>query len=150
MSFQFPQTITMEGHSWRLIYDPSNPLTVLPDLNSPRVLSVIGGWGQLGGKRVYLTETTLLYPSVVADNFVRPAQMVKGLKIHAQEVDANAVPPYEQAMYMREVQERSASPQNFLDAIISASVAAPKRPADTSWTEMLSQAQAQASEAPNE
>ena len=150
MSFQFPRQIVMEGYTWRLVYDPSDPTTVLPDVNTPRVLSVVGSWGSLGGKQVYLTETTLLYPSIIADNYMRPAQMVKGLKVHDREVDANAVPPYEQAMYMREVQERSATPQAFLDAIIKASVATPVRPADTSWTDMLSQAQAQVAEAPNE
>lgn len=146
MGFQFPQQINMEGHSWRLIYDPGNPSMVLPDTNSPRVLSVLGGWGQLGGRKVYLTETTLLYPSVVADNYVRPAQMVKGLKVHETEVNPETVPPYEQAMYMREVQERSATPQIFLDAIVSASVAAPRKPVDTSWTDLLDQHTA---EAPN-
>lgn len=143
MSFQFPQQIIMDGHSWRLVYDPGDPTTVLPDMTTPRVLSVVGGWGQLGGKQVFLTETTLLYPSIIADSYVRPAQMVKGLKVHEKEVSPETVPPYEQAMYMREVQERSASPQTFLDAIIKASVMTPTKPADTSWTEMLNQAQAQ-------
>ena len=140
--FMFPKSIELGGQTWLLVYDPRNPSTVMPDMRAPEVRNCFGKWVQVpgeGGKTdsCYMVVVDLLYPSVVSNNYVRPAQLVRGFKLSPAQIDPTKTPPTEMVMYMREVRAEEEDPQNFLNAIIGVGVTEQQKQVDTEWADKI-------------
>lgn len=142
-SFQFPNSVEFQGHTWRKVYDPMDSSTIMPSLETPKVQGISGKWTTVqssGGQpvRLYVVRIDLLYPAVAGPNVVKPAQLVRGMRLYDIEVKPDYTRPEEMVMYVREVSEDGEDvSQGFLNAIIGVSQSENQSKADPDWAGKL-------------
>lgn len=127
-----------DGVTWRLLYDPNDPQTMLPNLSGKcTVEQVRQDTVLINGREQFMTVVDLLYPSVNTTAVRRPAQRVRGFRLSSQRIDPYTVPPETMVMYVCEVQSSANNAQGFLDAIMQAQSAPAVRADDVAWTAQL-------------
>ena len=131
--------IIIDGVTWRLLYDPNDTTSVLPDVSTRcKVERVSQEKVFLNGAEQYMVIVDLLYPSVSTPSVRRPAQRVRGFRLSKKPIDPMTTPPETMIMYVSEVQSTGDSAQHFLDAVTQAQQISTVTPDDIAWTAELS------------
>lgn len=150
--FRFPERVQSSDGTYRLVFDPNNPYTVLPSLSdvqsvnvvcSPVTVQTAGGKQQFFMARVEIHLAGRATPTRVA-----AAQHLRGFRLYTQEEIqirggnpqqvAERTPPQEMAIYIEETAAQSEDvSQAFFDAIIGVSIAEQPRPNSTWASETL-------------
>ena len=153
--YRFPENIGFRSRPHRLLYDPGNPNTVMPDLSGAQIVSLRCEPVTASSQRLYMTYIELQIPARAAGGRVFAAKHIVGFRAYTpqeaglsestpQELArkvcqqiAERTPPQEMAMYIREGDPQAGSPaQELLDAIMGESVAqAPQ--ANTQWAQQV-------------
>lgn len=130
--------IVFNGVTWRLLYDPNDPTTMLPDVSSKcQVERVSREEVTLNGVPYFMNIVDLLYPSVSTPTARRPAQRVRGFRLTKTPIDPATTPPETMVMYVSEVQSGSDGAQHFLDAVAHAQQTTTVNSEDIEWTKEL-------------
>lgn len=126
------------GVTWRLLYDPNDPSTMLPDVSSKcQVERVSREEVVLNGTNYFMNIVDLLYPSISTPTVRRPAQRVRGFRLTKTPIDPATTPPETMVMYVSEVQSGGDGAQHFLDAVAQAQQTTTVNPEDIAWTAEL-------------
>lgn len=153
--YRFPENIGFRSRPHRLLYDPGNPNTVMPDLSGAQIVSLSCEPVTASSQRLYMTYIELQIPARAArgSRVCRKAHRrlpgvyaagSRASESTPQELArkvcqqiAERTPPQEMAMYIREGDPQAGSPaQELLDAIMGESVAqAPQ--ANTQWAQQV-------------
>lgn len=130
--------IMYNGVRWRLLYDPNDPTTMLPDVSAKcQVERVSREEVMLNGTRYYMNIVDLLYPSISTPTVRRPALRVRGFRLTTSPIDPNTTPPETMIMYGSEVQSGEDGAQQFLDAVARVPHNTTINSEDIEWTKAL-------------
>lgn len=163
--FRFPERVQGPDGAYRLVYDPANPNTILPNLSDPQTVRVscspVRVQGRNGLQELYMARVEIHLAGRTRNGRLVGAQHLRGFRLYtsdelrlrglaAQEA-AERTPPQEMAIYLEEnaAQTEDIS-QGFLDAIMGVSLAEMPRPNATWAADVLGPAVAPQGPQPEE
>lgn len=134
----FPETIMYDGMSWRLVYDPSCPDTVMPNINERDVQNVSIDTVSYPGRPnpIWLIMVSILIPASM-DGFGKPisARRMIGFRTKDQQpLPSYRIQPNELVYYAASQADGSVA-QRFFNAVtvLSRMPAEESGQPDTSW-----------------
>lgn len=141
--FRFPERIQGPDGMYRLVYDPENPYTVLPNLADVQSVNVscspVQVQTRVGKQQFFMARVEIHLSGRATPTKVASAQHLRGFRLYTpdqintlggkpQEV-AERTPPQEMVIYIEESSSQSSDvSQGFLDAILGVSLAEQPKP----------------------
>lgn len=138
----FPDTITYDGSTWHMVYDPSCEATVMPGISEKDVQRMTCDMVRFPGRElpIWLVMVSILIPSRMdsAGQIIGARRMLGFRTFDRQPPTTYRVQPNELVYYVAEQSDGSAA-QRFFNAVARISPDAPAISAkpDTSWCEQF-------------
>lgn len=144
-AFRFPARFMANGKNWRLVYEPGNELTPLPDLAGARVDNLVcdvvpvpGPAGQSGPLHVVRVDLTL--PGGAGGGRVVGQRHLRGIRAFpVRPASIDTVPPAEMAIYLEEPSAQGAvgETEGFVMGLLGVALEEQKPDVDTEWAGRL-------------
>lgn len=146
MQSYFEQEVQWNGEKWRLLYDPADPMAVVPNLATGvlRDSSCTEVTLPNVAKPLYLVILDIEIPAVMNGGEATPAKYIKGFRLYEQRpVSLNTVQTASLVYYIKHpvLTTGEQSAQSFLYTVLGSSLSQADRQAqaENSWSKTLVQ-----------
>lgn len=142
----FAEEIQWEGETWVRIFDPADPIGVVPDLRGGMLKKQTVAQVTLPNRddTFFLLLMEIELPSSLTDGVSSPAKQIKGFRLYERRPEAsdiNFVRNSDLVYYLRKPApvEQSGTAQEFLNAVLGSTIVAAERKAaaERAWSKTL-------------
>lgn len=142
MPSYFEQEIEWCGDTWHLIYDPADPMTVPPNLQSGILTKSTCTPVTIGADTFYLVVLDIEIPSTLNGNEAYPTKYLKGIRIFdKQPVSLATLQTNDLVYYIKKqtIQQPKGSAQQFLNVLLGKTLIETQQKAkkDKSWSKTI-------------
>ena len=142
----FADEIMWDGDTWVRVFDPADPMGVVPDLRGGVLRKQTVSEVSLPNRKepFYLLLSEIELPSVISNGSAVPAKYLMGFRLYErkpEQADINVIRNSDLVYYIRRPSTASqgGTAQQFLDTVLGSTIAEAERraAADRAWSKTL-------------